>query len=188
MSLAIADVYTVRKFHRESMKKHSKPAVVIGEGDEKMVGGELQEVMKPPVKQSGSRRFGRTKHRPDYLLDWTRYRRDTEILYLRGDLSGLLVTKENAITHVNQDMALSNRLTYDYPLLISSHIPMITPLMGKVPRRGIAHLMQSMAHLTAYGYVCKVVGHIIFTQGSSVCYLSRSSTLPNSSHIQPKSV
>ncbi|KAG5380031.1 hypothetical protein IGI04_027873, partial [Brassica rapa subsp. trilocularis] len=130
----------------------------------------------------------KTKHRPDYLLDWTRYRRDTEISYLRGDLSALLVTKENAITHVNQDMALSNRLTiwqrdfywnshpsspsYDYPLLISSHIPMITPLMGKVPRRGIAHLMQSMAHLTAYGYVCKVVGHIIFTQGSSVCYLS----------------
>ncbi|CAF2060598.1 hypothetical protein F2Q70_00044450 [Brassica cretica] len=59
MSLAIADVYMVRKFHRESMKKPAKPAVYIGEGDEKMVGGELREVMKPPVKQSGSGRFGR---------------------------------------------------------------------------------------------------------------------------------
>ncbi|XP_018444051.1 uncharacterized protein LOC108815996 [Raphanus sativus] len=59
MSLAIADVYTVRKFHRESMKKPTKPAVVTGEGEEKMAGGELREVMETPAKQSGTRRFGR---------------------------------------------------------------------------------------------------------------------------------
>ncbi|ESQ27329.1 hypothetical protein EUTSA_v10019402mg [Eutrema salsugineum] len=54
MSLAIAEVYTVRKFHKESMKQPGKPAVS-GDGDDKIVGG----AMNTPVKQSGSRRFGR---------------------------------------------------------------------------------------------------------------------------------
>uniref|UniRef100_A0A1J3FHE8 Uncharacterized protein n=1 Tax=Noccaea caerulescens TaxID=107243 RepID=A0A1J3FHE8_NOCCA len=58
MSLAIAEVYTVRKFHRESMKKPAKTGVT-GDGDEKIVGGDLREEMKSPVKQGGSRRFGR---------------------------------------------------------------------------------------------------------------------------------
>ncbi|XP_010471991.1 PREDICTED: uncharacterized protein LOC104751685 [Camelina sativa] len=53
MSLAIAEVYTVRKFHKESMKK---PAVTVGEGDEKIGGGSFMEA---PVKSGGSRRFGR---------------------------------------------------------------------------------------------------------------------------------
>ncbi|KAL1214289.1 hypothetical protein V5N11_005171 [Cardamine amara subsp. amara] len=58
MSLAIAEVYTVRKFHRESMKKPAKQ-VITSEGDEKIVGGGLREAMKTPEKSSGSRRFGR---------------------------------------------------------------------------------------------------------------------------------
>ncbi|KAG2313527.1 hypothetical protein Bca52824_025084 [Brassica carinata] len=58
MSLAIAEVYTVRKFHRESLKKPAKTTVT-GEGDEKIVGGGLREVMKTPLKQNGTRRFGR---------------------------------------------------------------------------------------------------------------------------------
>lgn len=41
MLLVIVDVYMVRKFYRESMKKYFKFVVVIGEGDEKMVGGEF---------------------------------------------------------------------------------------------------------------------------------------------------
>lgn len=56
MSLAIADVYTARKFHKESMKKPAKPVVVTGEGDEKIGGGSFMEA---PVKTGGSRRFGR---------------------------------------------------------------------------------------------------------------------------------
>ncbi|EFH63966.1 hypothetical protein ARALYDRAFT_476953 [Arabidopsis lyrata subsp. lyrata] len=55
MSLAIAEVYTVRKFHGESMKKPAKPTVT-GEGDEKNGGGSFKEA---PVKSGGSRRFGR---------------------------------------------------------------------------------------------------------------------------------
>lgn len=58
MSLAIAEVYTVRKFHRESMKIPAKPAVT-GDGGEKIVVGGIREGMKSPAKQSGSRRFGR---------------------------------------------------------------------------------------------------------------------------------
>ncbi|CAN7041525.1 unnamed protein product [Brassica rapa subsp. trilocularis] len=58
MSLAIAEVYTVRKFHIESMKKPAK-ATVTGEGDGKIIGGGLREVMKTPVKQNGTRNFGR---------------------------------------------------------------------------------------------------------------------------------
>ncbi|AEE36040.1 hypothetical protein AtNW77_Chr1g0079971 [Arabidopsis thaliana] len=55
MSLAIAEVYTVRKFHRESMKKPAKQTVT-GEGDEKIGGGSFKEA---PVKSGGCRRFGR---------------------------------------------------------------------------------------------------------------------------------
>ncbi|KAF3525632.1 hypothetical protein F2Q69_00050084 [Brassica cretica] len=68
-----------------------------------------------------------TKHRPSYLLDWTRYRWDTDISYLRGDLSGLLVTKENAITLVDQESygiiesTHVDNLSYDYLLLVPSH-------------------------------------------------------------------
>ncbi|CAH8297930.1 unnamed protein product [Eruca vesicaria subsp. sativa] len=58
MSLAIAEVYTVREFHRESMKKHAKTAVT-GQGDEKIVGGGLREVMNTPEKQNLATRFGR---------------------------------------------------------------------------------------------------------------------------------
>ncbi|XP_018466900.1 uncharacterized protein LOC108838466 [Raphanus sativus] len=58
MSLAIAEVYTVRKFHRESMKKPAK-TTVSGEGDEKIIGSALREVTKTPVKQNGTRGFGR---------------------------------------------------------------------------------------------------------------------------------
>ncbi|XP_010428874.1 PREDICTED: uncharacterized protein LOC104713463 [Camelina sativa] len=58
MSLAIAEVYTVRKFHKESMKKPTKPVgVTVGEGDEKIVGG--GSFMEALVKSGGSRRFGR---------------------------------------------------------------------------------------------------------------------------------
>ncbi|WZZ67148.1 hypothetical protein YC2023_078518 [Brassica napus] len=72
-------------------------------------------------------RLFRTKHRPSYLLDWTRYRWDTDISYLRGDLSGLLVTKENAITLVDQESygiiesTHVDNLSYDYLLLVPSH-------------------------------------------------------------------
>lgn len=48
----------MRKIHRESMKKPAKTAV-IPDGDEKIVRGDLREEMKSPVKQGGSRRFGR---------------------------------------------------------------------------------------------------------------------------------
>ncbi|VVA95676.1 unnamed protein product [Arabis nemorensis] len=58
MSLAIADVYTVRKFHKESMKKPAKPAIT-GDGGEKIVVGGIPEAVNSPVKQSGSKRFGR---------------------------------------------------------------------------------------------------------------------------------
>lgn len=47
----------MRKFHRESLKKPAK-ATVTGEGDEKIIGGGLREVMKTLVKQNGTRRFG----------------------------------------------------------------------------------------------------------------------------------
>ncbi|EOA33474.1 hypothetical protein CARUB_v10021226mg [Capsella rubella] len=59
MSLAIAEVYTVRKFHRASMKKlpANKPAAVTGaERDEKISGGSFMEA---PAKSGGSRQFGR---------------------------------------------------------------------------------------------------------------------------------
>ncbi|CAN8234077.1 unnamed protein product [Cochlearia groenlandica] len=60
MSLAIAEVYTMRKFHIDSMKKPSKPSVT-GEGDKKITGGgTLTEVMTAsPAKPTVSRRFGR---------------------------------------------------------------------------------------------------------------------------------
>ncbi|KFK42179.1 hypothetical protein AALP_AA2G221500 [Arabis alpina] len=59
MSMAIADVYTVRKLHKESMKKPAKPAITGNGGGEKISGGGLREAVKSPVKQSGGRRFGR---------------------------------------------------------------------------------------------------------------------------------